>query len=237
MPIIVSANQFINWPKLHDLNSRFVKLKSKYTEIIPTLLLGNCLVFMWFQGVLPGMQTVLIVSHSNYCLPTHEEWIALCWPEYIFGQGIIIESYWPWITVSYPAFMVLIFRNMSIHGCMLPDTVHLGIIPHPNLSSNEGCTKQLEKASQGCKNIKLSAYWTNFYFYYKYNTYCTIWIVEYFVQHNQTCLILRLRKIKPCPKSSGSEGDVWKFMLKLQLPIDFMKMYCTEWTCSSSSDA
>lgn len=117
--------------------------KSSWTTI--NNLLCNCRVCLWFQGPLPGKQTVLRVSDS---LPTHEEWIALCWPKYIFGQGIIIESYWPWITFSYSAFRALILGNMSIYGCMLPDTIHLGIISHPNLSSNEGCTIQnkLDKA-------------------------------------------------------------------------------------------
>lgn len=144
---------------LYNLNLRVLELMSKYTEIITTLLLCNCWVFMWFQGLLPGKQTVLRVSDSSSSLPTHEEWIAICWPNYIFGQGIIIESYWPWITFSYPALRVLILGNMSIQGCMLTDTMHLGIIQISQVmkivrikiswKSQYGCCKKMEKTGEG----------------------------------------------------------------------------------------
>lgn len=135
-----------------------------YSEIIITLVLHNCLGYSvisspvtWKKKKKRTAVRILIWSWSS---PTHKERrIALCWPKHIFGLGIIIESYWPWITFSSPAFGVLILGNMSIHGCMITDTMHLGIIPHINLLSNEGY-KKLDEVMDVARKMEKLSQWT-----------------------------------------------------------------------------
>ena len=143
---------------LYNLNLRVLELMSKYTEIITTLLLRNCWVFMWFQGLLPGKQTVLRVSDLQLLLAN--SWRVNC---YVLAKLHIWPENYHWELLTLDNIQLFGLKGINtwkhVQGCMLTDTMHLGIIQISKVmtivgikiccKSQYGCCKKMEKNRRG----------------------------------------------------------------------------------------